>query len=102
MTPAPIRGPFAEIEAEPVRRREPPTIKVELMRQIFGMLLAGLVAYFATVYGLQERIRVLEVRLDYANNSAQEARQEVRTLTGEVRELREEVRELKAITRTRR
>lgn len=100
MTPAPgrILSPFGD---EPVERRKDPTVKVEMMRQVVGMLLAGLVAYFATVYGLQERIRVLEVRLDYAQSQAQEARAEVRTLVGEVRELRDEVRELKIAARRR-
>lgn len=101
MTPAPgrILSPFGD--AAPADRRKEPSVKVDVMRQIVGMLLAGLVAYFATVYGLQERIRVLEVRLEYANNESDKARVEVRMLTGEIRELRDELQEMKQLVRRR-
>jgi len=82
-------------------RREP-TVKAEMVKYMVGMLLAGAASYFATTYGLQERIKVLEVRLDYAQQSAMESRSEVRALVVEVRELRDEMRVLSALTRSRR
>ena len=99
MTPQPARYPVEVVETE--RRREP-AVKVEMVKFIVGMLLAGAASYFATTYGLQERIKVLEVRLDYAQTSAMEARSEVRALTAEVRELRDDVRALSVLTRSRR
>jgi hypothetical protein len=40
-------------------------VKIDTIRWVGGMLLAGAVSYFATTYGLQERIALLEQRVVY-------------------------------------
>ncbi len=56
------------------------TVKVDVLKTIGGMLLAGLVSYFATTYGLQERISVMEVKLGFVQNALNELKGEVQAL----------------------
>ena len=46
-----------------------PTLKWETAKYLGGMLLAGLVSYYATLYGLREEVAVLKVRIEYLSKA---------------------------------
>jgi uncharacterized small protein (DUF1192 family) len=68
-------------------------VSMDTIKFIVGMVLAALVSYFSTTYGLQARIDVLEARLKASEINLQA----VQSLTGQVAELNQRLAVLTAI-----
>jgi hypothetical protein len=64
---------------EPVTRE--PTLKWETAKYLGGMLLAGLVSYYATMYGLREEVAILKVRIEYLSKAVDSQSATINRLT---------------------
>jgi hypothetical protein len=85
MTPQPTARPWPY---EPEDRRTSGGgggIKLETVKFIGGMLLAALVSYFGTTYGMQERMSLLEQRMGYLQQTIDEMRVELKAMRPPVR-----------------
>jgi hypothetical protein len=61
-----------------------PTIKLEVVKYLGGMLLAGLVSYYATLYGLREEVAVLKVRIEYLTKQTDAQTKAIEALTDSI------------------
>lgn len=52
----------------------------EVVKWASGPLMAGVVSYFATVYGLRERLKVLETQVEFLREQVRELRVQIRDL----------------------
>lgn len=76
--PAPAPAYRAFQRAAPARA---PAITVELVKYLLAMVVAGLSAYYATIYGIREEVAVLKVRLEYMKERVDAQTIAIRELT---------------------
>jgi hypothetical protein len=83
MTPQPQRVPIYNgrdwaAEAAPAKGD---SLKAEIMKYVIAMVVAGLTAYYAAIYGIREEIAVLKVRLEYMKEKVDSQTNAIDSLT---------------------
>ncbi len=85
MTPRPAPVPYyREREREAEAPRAESSLKGEAVKYLVSMLVAGLTAYFATIYGIREEVAVLKVHLEYLKQKVDAQSQAIDRLTTSV------------------